>query len=70
LIFILIVIYSLATVNFFLGCVGFAQVTRIFLYNRSLKNTTTVQEVKDAAKDVKETVEGIVKDPKTAIGSK
>lgn len=37
----------LAAVNFFLGCVGVVQVTRIFLYRRSLKGST-----KEAAADI------------------
>ncbi|KAL1983953.1 hypothetical protein VTN96DRAFT_9727 [Rasamsonia emersonii] len=37
----------LAAVNFFLGCVGVVQVTRIFLYRRSLKGST-----KEGAEDV------------------
>lgn len=39
---------SLAAVNFFLGCVGFIQVTRIFLYRRSLEGSSA-----EAAKDIK-----------------
>lgn len=43
----------LATVNFFLGCVGVMQVTRILTYRRGLKGET---------KDIKETAKGVVED--------
>ncbi|KAL1970202.1 hypothetical protein VTN77DRAFT_5362 [Rasamsonia byssochlamydoides] len=41
----------LAAVNFFLACVGVVQVTRIFLYQRSLKDSST-EAAKDSAKAV------------------
>lgn len=44
---------SLATVNFFLGCVGAAQVTRILMYQQSLKNGDLSAVVKEDAKDMK-----------------
>ncbi|KAI0600600.1 hypothetical protein F4775DRAFT_590158 [Biscogniauxia sp. FL1348] len=42
--------YLLAAVNFFLGCVGVTQVTRIALWHRSQKNlpAAAVEEAKDA----------------------
>ena len=59
-------IYSLATVNAFLFCVGATQVTRIFMYNQSVKGTSPVEEIKDAAKEQAAVIEGAVKDPKGA----
>ncbi|MCJ1318151.1 hypothetical protein MMC15_003478 [Xylographa vitiligo] len=52
----------LATVNFFLGCVGVAQVTRILMYQRSVKNGTVGQVVKEDARDIANTAEGASKD--------
>jgi len=57
----------LATVNFFLFCVGGAQVTRIYFYNQSLTNSTAGEEIKSAAKEEGSIVEGIVKDPEAAL---
>lgn len=58
---------SLAAVNFFLGCVGVVQVSRIFLYRRSLEGSSTEaaksmeHEVADSAKAVAHEAEGAVK---------
>ncbi|MCJ1387302.1 hypothetical protein MMC18_000143 [Xylographa bjoerkii] len=52
----------LATVNFFLGCVGVAQVTRILMYQRSIKNGTLSQVAKEDAKDMAETAKGASRD--------
>ena len=52
----------MATVNAFLFCVGATQVTRIFMYNQSVKGTTPVEEIKDAAKEQGAVVEGAAKD--------
>ena len=49
--------------NAFLFCVGATQVTRIFLYNQSIKGTSPVEEIKDAAKQQAVIAEGVVKDP-------
>ena len=57
---------SLATVNAFLFCVGATQVTRIFMYNQSIKRTSPVEEIKEAAKEQAAVVEGVAKDPKGA----
>ena len=57
----LIAAYSLAAVNFFLACVGVTQVTRILLYQRSLKDGSA-QAVTDEAKDLANTVKGAAKD--------
>ena len=55
--------YSLAAVNFFLGCVGVTQLTRIYLYNRSVKDQDLGAVAKGQGKDVKETAEGVLRDP-------
>ncbi|MCJ1285217.1 hypothetical protein MMC26_004556 [Xylographa opegraphella] len=57
----------LATVNFFLGCVGVAQVTRILMYQRSIKNGTVVQAVREDARDIAETANAASKDVATTV---
>jgi hypothetical protein len=56
----------LAAVNFFLGCVGITQVTRILLYQKSLKDTTVAEEAKRDMKDASATAKAIAEDPRTA----
>ncbi|KAL8794800.1 MAG: hypothetical protein Q9195_002628 [Heterodermia aff. obscurata] len=56
----------LAAVNFLLGCVGVTQVTRIFLYQRSLNDETTPEVAQKNAKDVADTARGVVTDPEGA----
>ena len=56
----------LAAVNFLLGCVGVTQVTRILLYQQSLKDKPVEQIVGDDAKDVVDTAKGVVKSPDAA----
>jgi mitochondrial pyruvate carrier 2 len=46
---------SLAAVNFFLGIVGLIQLSRIGMYQQSIKGIKGV--VEDAKKEVKETVQ-------------
>lgn len=58
----------LAAVNFFLGCVGVTQVTRILLHRRSQGNATTAQAAKEEVRDLKETAKGVVGDAKSAVG--
>lgn len=56
--------------NFFLGCVGVAQVTRILLYRRSLDPNAvdSVSEfASDQASEVKETAEGFAEEAKKAV---
>jgi hypothetical protein len=54
----------LAAVNFFLGCVGVVQVTRIYNYRRSLDGSATEavkdleNEAADSVKSVASAVEG------------
>jgi len=56
----------LATVNFFLFCVGGTQVSRILLWRKSQKDSTIGEEAKSAAKEEAHLVEGIVKNPEGA----
>jgi hypothetical protein len=57
----------LATVNFFLGCVGAVQVTRIFLWQRAQSHSTLEaakeieHEAVDSVKAVVDETEGVVK---------
>lgn len=53
----------LATVNFFLFCVGTTQVTRVFLYRQTAEYKSAAAEAKQMAKEEGEVVEGVVKDP-------
>ncbi|KAL8775808.1 MAG: hypothetical protein Q9194_003608 [Teloschistes cf. exilis] len=48
----------LAAVNFFLGCVGITQVTRILRYQQSVKAGTVAEAVEQDAKDAAQTVKG------------
>ncbi|KAL8693866.1 MAG: hypothetical protein Q9218_001375 [Villophora microphyllina] len=48
----------LAAVNFFLGCVGATQVTRILRYQQSVKAGTMAEAVQQDAKDAARTVKG------------
>ena len=56
----------LAAVNFFLGCVGVTQVTRILMHQRSLEAASAGQIAEKDAKDVANTVKGIATDPEDA----
>ena len=51
---------SLATVNFFLGCVGLTQVTRIMAYRATQKGSAT-EAVKDEAASAKDAAVGAAK---------
>ncbi|KAK5016902.1 hypothetical protein BJ546DRAFT_968695 [Cryomyces antarcticus] len=57
----------LASVNFLLFCVGATQISRIFLYHQSLKDSTLAEEAKKAAKEEGHIIEGMVKDPQGAL---
>ena len=52
----------LATVNFFLGCVGVVQVSRILVWQRSVKNEIMGEVVKENAVDVGKTAIDAAKD--------
>lgn len=56
----------LAAVNFFLGCVGVTQVTRILIYQRSQKAASAAQIAETDVKDVANTVKGIATNPEGA----
>ena len=56
----------LAAVNFFLGCVGVTQVTRIVLYQQSLKDKPAEKVAEDNAKDAAAIARGVVQDPEGA----
>ncbi|KAH9883996.1 hypothetical protein F4778DRAFT_764354 [Xylariomycetidae sp. FL2044] len=51
----------LATVNFFLACVGIAQLTRIAMYHQSQKNKSLEEKAKDDLKEGAEKVKEAVK---------
>ncbi|KAF2135216.1 uncharacterized protein K452DRAFT_239767 [Aplosporella prunicola CBS 121167] len=53
----------LAAVNFFLGCVGFIQTTRILLWQRSQKGETVTGELKAAAVEEKDAAKAALSDP-------
>ncbi|KAI9654288.1 MAG: hypothetical protein M1831_005453 [Alyxoria varia] len=59
--------YFLATVNFFLFCVGSTQVTRVMMYRRSLEGKDVAEEVKDVAQKEAKGVKQAVEDPKGAV---
>ncbi|KAK4694434.1 hypothetical protein P7C71_g3147, partial [Lecanoromycetidae sp. Uapishka_2] len=56
----------LAAVNFFLGCVGVTQVTRILLWQRSQEASSAGEVVEKDAKGAADTVKGIAKNPEAA----
>ncbi|KAL2050372.1 hypothetical protein ABVK25_009344 [Lepraria finkii] len=56
----------LATVNFFLCCVGVTQVTRIMMYQKSIEGLSAEEIVEKNAKEVANTAKGIAKDPEGA----
>ncbi|KAJ5772318.1 UPF0041-domain-containing protein [Penicillium odoratum] len=60
----------LAAVNFFLGCVGVVQVTRIYNYRRSLEGSDVVDSAKDSVKDAVSAVEGAAEGAVKAVEEK
>ncbi|KAJ5946101.1 UPF0041-domain-containing protein [Penicillium verhagenii] len=63
----------LAAVNFFLGCVGVVQVTRIVNYRRSLESSTqetVVESAKGAVSAAEEAAEGAVKAVEDKVSDK
>ncbi len=62
----LTVFARLAAVNFFLGCVGVTQVTRILMYQRSQQGKMGGEIVEEDAKDVADIAKGIAKNPEGA----
>ncbi|KAL8664778.1 MAG: hypothetical protein Q9202_002781 [Teloschistes flavicans] len=59
----------LAAVNFFLGCVGIIQVTRILRYQQSVKAGTVAEAVEQDAKDAAQTMKGTAENPEAAAKS-
>ncbi|KAL8839639.1 MAG: hypothetical protein Q9170_001645 [Blastenia crenularia] len=60
----------LAAVNFFLGCVGVVQVSRIVMWQRQVKNGTASELVQEDAKDAVRTAKGgIAENPEAAAKS-
>jgi hypothetical protein len=60
-------IYRLAAVNFFLGCVGITQVTRILLHQRNAKAATMSETIKDDVVDVRNTASDTAKSAKDTV---
>ncbi|KAI4251683.1 MAG: hypothetical protein LQ352_004708 [Teloschistes flavicans] len=58
-----------AAVNFFLGCVGVIQVTRILRYQQSVKAGTVAEAVEQDAKDAAQTMKGTAENPEAAAKS-
>ncbi|KAL9032501.1 MAG: hypothetical protein Q9180_006463 [Flavoplaca navasiana] len=58
----------LAAVNFFLGCVGVVQVTRILRWQSQSKKDTITEVAQQDAEEAVRTAKGIVKDPEAAAG--
>lgn len=58
--------FRLAAVNFFLGCVGVTQVTRILMYQRSMEGGTIPEVLEANAKDGVETAKQIAQNPEGA----
>lgn len=55
--------HRLAAVNFFLGCVGLTQVTRILLYQRSQEGKSVGQVAEEDVKEAADIAKGIAKNP-------
>ncbi|KAL4958170.1 hypothetical protein BDW69DRAFT_154776 [Aspergillus filifer] len=59
--------YLLAAVNFFLGCVGVVQVTRIFNYRRSLEGGSSKEAAKDMEQEIVSEAKGVAAEAKDAV---
>ena len=59
----------LATVNFFVGCVGLTQVVRIFLYRRSLDGSTR-EALKDMGHEASDSTKKMVEKAEEAVHHK
>ncbi|OJJ43021.1 hypothetical protein ASPZODRAFT_136556 [Penicilliopsis zonata CBS 506.65] len=57
----------LATVNFFLGCVGAVQVSRILMYRRSLNDGSSVEAAKDIEAEVVDAAKSVVEKTEKAV---
>lgn len=56
----------LASVNFLLFCVGTTQVTRVLMYQKSLKQDGMGEEVEKAAKQEEGVLEKVIKHPESS----
>lgn len=62
--------FRLAAVNFFLGCVGIVQVSRIVMWQRSVKSGTASELLQQDAQDAVRTAKGgIPENPEAAAKS-
>ncbi|KAL2798485.1 hypothetical protein BJX66DRAFT_295774 [Aspergillus keveii] len=59
--------YLLAAVNFFLGCVGVVQVTRIFNYRRSLEGGSSKEAAKDLEHELADSAKAVAKEAVDAV---
>ncbi|KAL2820092.1 hypothetical protein BJX63DRAFT_381286 [Aspergillus granulosus] len=59
--------YLLAAVNFFLGCVGVVQVTRIFNYRRSLEGGSAKEAAKDLEHELVDSAKAAAKEAVDAV---
>jgi len=57
----------LASVNALLACVGATQVTRVLMYQQSLKGDSMGQEIKDAAKEQVREIEQVIEHPSSVL---
>lgn len=53
--------------NFFLGCVGAVQVSRIFLYRRSLDDGSTKEALKDMVHDTTDATKHVVEKAESTV---
>ena len=58
--------FRLAAVNFFLGCVGITQVTRILLWQRS-QTGSTKETLKEDTAGIKDAAVGAVKEVESKV---
>jgi hypothetical protein len=64
---LIIILNSLAAVNFFLGVVGVIQVSRILAWQRSVKGQTPEQQLEAAKDSAVEAAKGVTEDIKSAV---
>lgn len=62
----LISLCRLAAVNFFLGCVGVVQVSRIIMYRRS-QDGSAIETAKDIEQDLAESAKSAAKQAEGAV---
>lgn len=57
----------LAAVNFFLGCVGVIQVSRILMWQSSVKKQSAGEQLENAEASAVESAKGVKEDVKAAV---